>query len=62
MQPHQDMPGYANTMIWGSAHAGMFNTAFCDGSVHQLSYGVSMSILYELSNRNDGNAIDASMY
>jgi prepilin-type N-terminal cleavage/methylation domain-containing protein/prepilin-type processing-associated H-X9-DG protein len=62
MQPHQDMPGYSNTIVWGSAHAGMFNTAFCDGSVHQLSYGIAMSILYQLCNRNDGTAIDASMY
>jgi prepilin-type N-terminal cleavage/methylation domain-containing protein/prepilin-type processing-associated H-X9-DG protein len=62
MQPKQDMAGWNQTDIWGSAHAGMFNMAFCDGSVHQLSYGISMGILYQLANRNDGAAIDASMY
>ena len=60
--PKQDMPGYANTEIFGSAHAGMCNIAFCDGSVHQISYGISPTIHMELANRNDGQAIDASMY
>ena len=62
MNPKQDMPGWQQTDVWGSPHAGMFNMAFCDGSVHQLSYGISMTILTELGNRNDSHAIDASMY
>ncbi len=61
-QPRQDMPGYSNGDIFGSAHAGMCNMAFCDGSVHQISYGISPTIHVELGNRNDGAAIDASMY
>ena len=40
----------------------MCNMAFCDGSVHQISYGVSHTIFDQLSNRADGDAIDASMY
>ena len=61
-QPRQDMPGYDNECAFGSAHAGMCNMAFCDGSVHQISYGISPAINVELGNRADGQAIDASMY
>ncbi len=61
-QPRQDMPGYANTNIFGSPHAGTCNIAFCDGSVHQISYGVATPVLYQLGNRGDGGAIDAAMY
>ncbi len=61
-QPRQDRQGYVNWRLFGSAHAGMCNMAFCDGSVHQISYGISPAIHRELGNRADGNAIDASMY
>jgi prepilin-type N-terminal cleavage/methylation domain-containing protein/prepilin-type processing-associated H-X9-DG protein len=57
----QDTPGFWSDE-WGSAHAGMLNMAFCDGSVHQISYGVSPTIFGQLINRADGNALDASMY
>jgi prepilin-type N-terminal cleavage/methylation domain-containing protein/prepilin-type processing-associated H-X9-DG protein len=61
-KPRQDTAGFANGDAFGSAHAGMCNMAFCDGSVHQISYGISSSVHYQLSNRNDGTAIDSSMY
>ncbi len=60
--PRQDTAGYTNQSIFGSAHAGMCNMAFCDGSVHQISYGIAPHIHYQLGNRADGQAIDASMY
>jgi prepilin-type processing-associated H-X9-DG protein len=60
--PRQDMPGLSSLNMFGSAHAGMCNMAFCDGSVHQISYGIAAIIHWELGNRADGNAIDASMY
>jgi prepilin-type processing-associated H-X9-DG protein len=59
--PRQDTPGFYDDQ-WGSAHAGMCNMAFCDGSVHQISYGISTTVFNQLCNRNDGAAIDASMY
>jgi prepilin-type N-terminal cleavage/methylation domain-containing protein/prepilin-type processing-associated H-X9-DG protein len=59
---HADTPGYTPDGAWGSAHAGMANMAFCDGSVHQISYGISHGIFQQLCNRADGAAIDASMY
>jgi prepilin-type processing-associated H-X9-DG protein len=61
-QPRQDTAGYDNYETFGSAHAGMCNMAFCDGSVHQISYGIAPLIHYQLGNRADGQPIDASMY
>jgi prepilin-type N-terminal cleavage/methylation domain-containing protein/prepilin-type processing-associated H-X9-DG protein len=60
--PRQDQPGAMLSADWGSAHAGMCNMAFCDGSVHQISYGISSTVMDQLCNRADGAAIDASMY
>jgi prepilin-type processing-associated H-X9-DG protein len=61
-QPRQDMVGFVDWRLFGSAHAGMCNMAFCDGSVHQISYGISVAVHQQLGNRNDGTAIDSSMY
>jgi len=44
----------------GSAPARAFNAVFCDGSVRQISYGVSTDIHDQLANRSDGHAIDIS--
>jgi prepilin-type N-terminal cleavage/methylation domain-containing protein/prepilin-type processing-associated H-X9-DG protein len=60
--PRQDQPGYESNFYFGSPHAGMCNMVFCDGSVHQISYGISHAIFGQLGNRADGGAIDASMY
>jgi prepilin-type processing-associated H-X9-DG protein len=60
--PRQDQPGYETNFYFGSPHAGMCNMAFCDGSVHQISYGIAHAVFGQLGNRADGNAIDASMY
>ncbi len=64
--PHQDRASTQSsgigTYIFGSAHAGILNMAFCDGSVHQISYGIAIPVWFDLGNRADGQAIDASMY
>jgi prepilin-type N-terminal cleavage/methylation domain-containing protein/prepilin-type processing-associated H-X9-DG protein len=43
-----------------SAHAGGANVVFGDGSVRMLSDGTTIQTLYNLANRDDGNAIDAN--
>jgi prepilin-type processing-associated H-X9-DG protein len=50
------------TYRFGSAHADGFNMAFCDGSVHTILYNIDPPVHAMLSNRNDGQTIDASMY
>jgi len=42
----------------GGWFKGVFNTAFCDGSVHQLSEDIAPKTLRSLIERADGNAVD----
>jgi prepilin-type N-terminal cleavage/methylation domain-containing protein/prepilin-type processing-associated H-X9-DG protein len=56
----QDRAGLSEPFIFGSPHSGSANLVFCDGSVHQISYGVSSTILFSLGHRSDGAAVDAS--
>ena len=51
-----------NTFRFGSAHADGFNMAFCDGSVHIILYNIDPPVHAMLSNRLDGQTIDASQY
>jgi prepilin-type N-terminal cleavage/methylation domain-containing protein/prepilin-type processing-associated H-X9-DG protein len=60
--PQQDRPGLANTFLWGSAHAGGFNMALCDGSVHNINYSIDMITYARLGNRSDGLVVDQSKF
>ena len=60
--PLQDMPGYTNEGIWGSAHAVGFNMAFCDGSVRWMNYSIDSTTHRFLGNRHDGFAIDGKKF
>jgi prepilin-type N-terminal cleavage/methylation domain-containing protein len=42
---------------FGSAHAGVFNAVYCDGSVHALSYDIDGVEFQLLGMRSDGGAI-----
>lgn len=44
---------------FGSAHAGVWNAALCDGSVRSLNFDIDAIIHANLANREDGNVIDA---
>jgi prepilin-type N-terminal cleavage/methylation domain-containing protein len=60
--PAVDTPGYAPGDNFGSAHAGIFQMTFCDGSVHAISFAVDSEIHRRLGSRNDGLPIDGSKF
>jgi len=47
---------------FGSAHTGVFNAVFADGSVKSMPLKMNTNVLYNLGNREDGNTIDPSTY
>jgi prepilin-type processing-associated H-X9-DG protein len=58
IQPVRDTPGYLAMGTFGSPHVGGFNMAFCDGSVHTISFGISDTVHLQLGDRADGSAVD----
>jgi prepilin-type processing-associated H-X9-DG protein len=52
--PAQDRPGWGGCMtIFGSAHWNGFNMVFCDGSVHQVNYGIDPRVHQALGGLNN---------
>jgi len=60
--PRQDQQGVDHQSSFGSAHAGTWNAAFCDGSVHGLSYALDKDIFTRLGHRKDGEPLDHSTF
>jgi prepilin-type N-terminal cleavage/methylation domain-containing protein len=60
--PLQDTPGLTYYYAFGSAHAGTWQVVFCDGSVHAMSYSIDPEVHRRLTNRLDGQPIDASKF
>jgi prepilin-type processing-associated H-X9-DG protein len=45
------VPRYGACLPIGSAHPSSFNTVFCDGSVHSLTYDISFATHAALASR-----------
>ena len=61
-RPFRDTPGVSSRHQFGSAHAGAFNMAFCDGSVHAISYSIDPITHRDLGNRQDGHPLGAGKF
>jgi prepilin-type N-terminal cleavage/methylation domain-containing protein/prepilin-type processing-associated H-X9-DG protein len=48
--------------LFGSAHSSAFNMSFCDGGVRSISYDINLQTHYLLSNRDDGQGVDGSIF
>ncbi len=59
-RPRQDQVGFNSSVLFGSAHPGGFNMAFCDGSVRNVGYSIDVQLHSYLGNRKDGEAVDLS--
>lgn len=49
--PLRDRPGYANALIFGSAHPSGLNMAYCDGSVHFVTFSVDPQVHLQAGSR-----------
>ena len=49
-----DQAGFQKWQSWGSAHAGAFHVAMCDGSSISINYEVDAVVMGNLCNRFDG--------
>jgi hypothetical protein len=59
--PLQDTPGVTFIENWGSAHPGVFQMVFCDGSVHAISFEIDLLTHQYLGNRHDGHTLSSAM-
>lgn len=60
--PMRNQRGYFPGCTFGSPHASTWNAAFCDGSVHGISYDIDPTIHSYLGNRRDKQAFSAAAY
>jgi len=62
LPPLPDTPGVLGRNGFGSAHAAIMNAAYCDGSVHGISYSIDEEVHRRLGNRKDDLPIDGDTF
>jgi hypothetical protein len=45
---------------FGAAHAQVFNTVFCDGSVHAIDFEIDLKVFANVANKSDGQSINST--
>lgn len=58
--PLRDAPNIDGTFRFGSSHSTVFNMAYCDGSVHSISYDIDADVHKSLGSRNGAETVDES--
>jgi type II secretory pathway pseudopilin PulG len=53
----QDRPGWDAFQGFGSAHPGVWQVVFCDGSVHSIPFDMDNTIHKRMANRFDGEVV-----
>ncbi len=53
--PVQDIGNIAVYYLWGGAHPGVWNAAYCDGSVQSITYDAEEKVLRALATRAFGD-------
>ena len=53
--PQQDTAGATNIYNFGSAHPGVFQAAYCDGSVQAIAYTIDPKVWASLGTRDQGD-------
>ena len=56
--PIADRPGLTDPKAFGSAHPANWHMAFCDGSVHAISYSIELLTHDRLCGRDDGQTVE----
>jgi prepilin-type N-terminal cleavage/methylation domain-containing protein len=57
--PVNDRRGFANGLVFGSAHRGLVGVAYCDGAVRFVTIDVEPLAFERMGGRNDGMAVEA---
>lgn len=60
LPPLRDRRGVENWLCFGSAHTGVCNFVFCDGSTHAISFNIDQELHRRFGNRKDKMVTDRS--
>lgn len=58
VSPANDRHDLPVRYAWGSAHPGIFQIAFADGSVHRIRISIDPEVHRRIGNRRDGKTVD----